>query len=598
MKAPLLFALVMLTALGACTLPPEPDSRFLPALEPFDAREPGWHTTRPLLLVADGQIHNLFAKPIPERNLSVDMVVGTAIRSPQLDMYSPDVLRWILENGAGNTEVILHLGDAIDLACDGEWRQFLEVMSHAGKPWLMVPGNHECYHFGTYDPRNKAIWQDAAYHAGSPITKDRIIRLYVAAILGQDDPGTSALAGALGLEQVRKQGAFALESRIPDRFEWEAPEGVRGYLEAVVWRIDRERPWRSFIVQRADLSGRGPLSLECRAILMDSCQYGELPALTPNAWDNYLPELNCGLTGELLADQLRIVRRWVEEARQLKLLVAHHPLNSIVAKSQSSLEWLWAQAKVGAFISGHTHDGHFEDHDLGNGRTGLEINVGSTSDWPMEWRTFTVFARKDRDHAYVKTDRYALVDVLKNRSGFFEPGWEIPIGAEDDYRKYRYGETSSVTFVDFLFWYHLWPPVFGRPAIRVSKAAHDTAVRLDDTMLWSYHRLTRVFPTDPKTHRTAWPSGCKNDAEVRARIESVVGLEVPVERKIDLIIELDRFEKSRATADPETGESTDATRLRYKISQAVWASRYESTGGRRLKADDQLIRVRISKREP
>ena len=54
-------------------------------------------------------------------------------------------------------------------------------------------------------------------------------------------------------------------------------------------------------------------------------------------------------------------------------------------------------------------------------------------------------------------------------------------------------------------------------------------------------------------------------------------------------------------ADPGTftlthdasGESTDEARVRFKLSQAVWASRYEVTHGRKLQAADELIRVEV-----
>ena len=58
-----------------------------------------------------------------------------------------------------------------------------------------------------------------------------------------------------------------------------------------------------------------------------------------------------------------------------------------------------------------------------------------------------------------------------------------------------------------------------------------------------------------------------------------------------MIIELDGFENSRSTVDPGTGESADEERIRYKISQAVWASRYEHSAGRRLTISDELVRV-------
>ena len=323
----LLATCTVLGGLLGCGIAPDPTWRFMPALEPFDPSQGGWRQTRPLLLVADCQVHNLYSLPIPDRNLSIERMAGTAIRPPQLDMFAPDVLRWILEENADGAEAILHLGDALDLACDGELRQFLSVMNGAGKPWLVVPGNHECYHLGTYDPRNQAVWKDACHGAGESITKDRWVRLYVSAIIAQDDPGAAALAEDLNLGEDRQGDVFERERLIPDQHSWEAAEGADGFLDAIVWSIDVERPWRSFVLQRANVSGGGPQGIPARIILMDSCQYGELPGLVPNAWDNYLPELNCGYTGEILSDQLRLVRTWVESMPDIVYVLAcHHPL--------------------------------------------------------------------------------------------------------------------------------------------------------------------------------------------------------------------------------------------------------------------------------
>jgi hypothetical protein len=78
---------------------------------------------------------------------------------------------------------------------------------------------------------------------------------------------------------------------------------------------------------------------------------------------------------------------------------------------------------------------------------------------------------------------------------------------------------------------------------------------------------------------------------VEAKIERNVGMDVPIEKKIALIRELERFERSRRTRDPGTGAPTDEVRRRFRISQAVWANRYELPGGRRLSPNDELIRM-------
>jgi hypothetical protein len=117
-----------------------------------------------------------------------------------------------------------------------------------------------------------------------------------------------------------------------------------------------------------------------------------------------------------------------------------------------------------------------------------------------------------------------------------------------------------------------------------------------------------MFPTaadsDPQ-----WPSGCRSDEDVLGRVRGTVEKKYektqpipnPVERKrveeelydekIALLVELDAFEKSRRTADPATGASLDDRRFRYKISQAAWASRFMKEKGRRLRVEDETIRV-------
>ena len=136
-------ALVLPLALLAGCVTPDPAPRFTPAWEPFDPEGADWRTTRKALLVADCQFHNLYSRALPERNLAIKALVGTAIRPPQLDLFSRDVLSWILAQGAPEAEVVLHLGDAVDLACTGEFETFVEVMDGGKRPWFMAPGNHD-----------------------------------------------------------------------------------------------------------------------------------------------------------------------------------------------------------------------------------------------------------------------------------------------------------------------------------------------------------------------------------------------------------------------------------------------------------------------
>jgi len=566
----------LLALLAGCVVP-DPAPRFTPAWEPFDPSGKEWRTTRKALLVSDCQFHNLLSKPLPERNLAIKALVGTAIRPPQLDLFSRDVLSWILADGAPDADVVLHLGDALDLACTGEFDTFLEVMASAKKPWFMAPGNHDAYYFGNFDPEDKRLWQEAAYGAGEIMTKDKFIRAYVAALKKQDDEGARAFAAAV-------------PDPLPAVFEWRAEPATKGFLDAVAWSIDAERPWRSFLIQQIDLTGPAPDDPHISCYLLDSCQYDQRPELTPNAWQCYPLHHNCGVTGEMLPDQLRMLKAWVDDggARGHGVLMCHHPFMSLAPRSRSSLGWLWREHRIGLMVTAHTHEGWFRHHDLGGGPERLELNLGSTTDWPMEWRTLEGYAKPGGD-TYIRAQRYTLVEMLREKGGYFLRDWEVPLDAPDDYRHYKQGEATPGLIFDFYLVHHVTPRWMNQPNVKPNKAARATEAAVKDTMLHTYDRLVRTFPTDP-AKAPPWPPGCDSDDAVLGKIRTTV--ENPqLEAKIALLKELGTFERGRHTIDPKTGESTDDARFRYRISQAAWASRFEKAKGRRLRVEDDLIRV-------
>jgi len=587
--AKLSFLALLLTA--GC-VHPDKAPRFTPAWEPFDAAGHGWEHTRKALLVADCQIHNLLSKALPERNLSTETAIDSAIRPPQLDLFSADVLSWIIHEGSPEAELVLQLGDALDLACDGEFNTFVEVMEAGGKPWFMAPGNHDFFYFGTYDPDDVELWDEACHRSGTPLRKDRFIGLYVAALLRQDDPGFAALADALGLSDQRDLPAEELTAKLPKYFDWRRDPESPGLLARVSWRIDLQRPWRSYIIQAVDLTRPGMDGLRTTAVLLDSCQYNRRPLLIPNAWASYPVGLNCGFTGEMLPDQLRTVRAWADDPLpgETFVFMCHHPFESLAPRTRSSLGWLWRERSVSMLVTAHTHAGYYAHHDLGGAQDELELNLGSTTDWPMEWRTFQGFVHPTEQRIYVKAERQTLVDALGHREGYFQLDWEVPVDAPDDYRKYKQGDAASSLLVDFYLYHHLVPYWLPQPSVRANAAARRTEEQVKDTLLWTYWRLIKSFPTD-RRQPPRWPADCASDDEVSARIMELTRTNNSIETKIALLEELQLFERTRRTRDPDNGESLDGERARFKISQAAWASRFESSAGRRLRLEDDLIRV-------
>jgi len=589
-RASILLLLFGLLSFGCVT--PDPAPRFTPAWEDVDTSAEGWISTRRALLCADCQYHNLYSKALPERNLSAETLAATAIRPPQLDMFSGEVLKWILETDGPKADVILHLGDAANLATTGEFDRFLTTMSHAGRPWFMAPGNHDVFYLGTYSPTDEQLLADAAFRSGKTLEKGDFIRLYVATILKHDEPGCAAFAKALGIDPDDERPLAETAAEVPATFDWRVEGESRGYLRRIGWKIDEAKPWRSYILQCVSLSRPGPGAIPIQVYLLDSCQYPRRPKMTPNAWSTFPVSLNCGLTGQMLPDQLRQLRAWLEERKENSgaLLMCHHNFEVLEPRTKANLGWLWREFRAGMMVSAHTHAGFYRHLDLGGEREVIELNIGSTTDWPMEWRTLQAFLHVEGKLAYIQSDRNLLVDRLQAAGGYFEPGWEVPLGAPDDYRRYKQGTAATGLLVGQYLGSHYTPYWAGEPKGRTTAAARQTEDQIKQTMLFTYERLLRTFPTDP-ARPPAWPEGTASDADVLELIAVHAGPDVALEKKIDVLVSLEAFEASRHSHDPETGESTDEVRVRFKISQAAWASRFMKERGRRLRVEDERIRI-------
>jgi len=198
---------------------------------------------------------------------------------------------------------------------------------------------------------------------------------------------------------------------------------------------------------------------------------------------------------------------------------------------------------------------------------------------------------------YIRAERSTLVETLRNEEGYFEREWEIPIGAPDDYREYKQGEAGHILLVDFYLAHHLVPYWLPQPHIRPGDTAKRTEEKVKDALLLTYRRLLENFPTDASAAAPVWPSGTKDDGAVLGRIAAALVQDAGIEAKVSLLAELGAFERSRHTLDKRTGLPGDDARLRYKLSQAAWASRFEAEGGRTLRIEDQVIRVDWEKAE-
>jgi hypothetical protein len=479
----------------------------------------GRSISRTVMLLADNQLNHLYGDPMWMRSAMIDQLVSVAVRPIQQDLFAPDLLRWVMKN-YGAVWPVIHLGDATNMACVGELEAFFQVMAAGREPWVMAPGNHDCFLFGNSQV-NGTEWAAACQRARGPTTKDRFIRLYLRQLARQ-------------FPEFREQ----LSGNIPDSGSWTATWGTGSLLRAVAWQIDTESPWRSFIVQLLDLTltGQQPPTY---AILMDSIQYGAAPTL--------LPASNAGTNGDMQENQLDTIEGWLADGKTaggMTILMSHHPFGVLKKGVQQRIDRFRKRYDIPLFVSGHTHHGQF--YVLGGNSGWLELNVGSITDWPIEFRTLTLAdSRDDADKLVLISRQFRIPDIfadLTARAPVCRPAWEARPEESDYYLKHAMNSTAG---------------------------AEETQRVLMDSLLATWTRLLENVPS--AADNPVWPPGCETDAEVLAKIADVrAGSDLA--EKIDLLMALDRFDHYRSPADR-------VVRRDYRICQAIWASKYEKQGG-------------------
>ena len=298
-----------------------------------------------------------------------------------------------------------------------------------------------------------------------------------------------------------------------------------------------------------------PSPVTVRAILLDTAQYDVKPVLFPTSH-------NAGVTGELLDDQLAIVKSWIESGpRQGRfwLLMGHHPFGSLTGETQKAVADLRKSVKTNLYVSAHTHAGQFivhgEDRDEDNW---LELNVGSILDWSLEFRPLQLLITDEGERLLLRSPRYTMHEWLREFEGVptNDDEWEAKPGDLDYYLGHE-----DLKDLD----------------------AHDTEVRLKNVLLAAHGRLLGFNPTQagaaPDAH--FWPPCCKSDEAVLEEIDRMIE-DHRLRRKIEFLLELDRFERERPVEDPEK-------RRKFRLSQAIWASKYDSVHLRKPLVDDLFI---------
>jgi len=364
--------------------------------------------TEYILITGDPQtdIRGIKNHHVWESKAYIDHVIETAQRTPAQAFFGPAVVESVLscfhdpnacsprlkqEINKRHGQTTLFLGDALNNACSVEWDVFKKA---AGKNWFLAPGNHDFFYLGNTNPKiltSKGIkWYKFGYwltlqwvldeHAGwrnycsgsykyyygknisnkkkSVLLKNIFIIKYLETIQKNYQLKTDIAAKVAS----KKSGRHSLN---------ENPTGNKAQLKRIAWHRDNDQSngteywalphWESYLLQEIFANGYS-------IIIIDTSQYKDRPHMTKNA----------GERGQLLDNQLRVIKEWLQENKKKgipTILAGHHPMRSL---ENSPKELLKEWSKAGyyqMYLSAHTHSGFVD------GENPIEYNVPSLIDW-------------------------------------------------------------------------------------------------------------------------------------------------------------------------------------------------------------------------
>lgn len=368
-----------------------------------------------LVVVADPQIHNMYGLGLKQMLKPADMISKVAIRSPELNILSPLILQKRIEesHSGESTAPLIVLGDGTNIACTGEYEDFWRALKSAHNGLiLMAHGNHDSYLMGTvnsYLPTDKDIsgldnmemwtspvptdeswwgnaespknsdgiflrnWKDGCYRppeigGGLPINKSQWLRRYINELnkfggtlippkfdenIFEYELSIRPVAGSK-LSQINYQGEGV----------WWRPNIMNKYEGALY------ATYNSYVTQAFDISDTH------RVILIDT-------SVCYNARGGiYYIFTNAGTNSCIGNQQMKSIEALIESAPDNKSLIfaGHFPLNALKVAERTELIKLFSARDKWTYISAHTHS-PLRDFDWGSGN---EINIGSTTDWPLE----------------------------------------------------------------------------------------------------------------------------------------------------------------------------------------------------------------------
>jgi Calcineurin-like phosphoesterase len=357
----------------------------------FETALPRIENPRSVLFAADNQFHNIYTDANFFSIRLSDVISKVAIRPAALNLFSPELFRFILNQN--KSRILIHLGDALNLGCRNEWDKFTETLNSVNhQQWVMAPGNHDFYSYGVtsggwhqwyYD----GVWEDSCIGEtkeaeSRPFRKNDFIQAYLKhldekAIIQKTEKlteETPILGSKIKIITAKNNTGF--------------------YRKLEVHEYPDDSQHRSFITQYVNLSENE--DQPTIGVILDTTDYRWAPTNGKGAILSFIGlGHNAGLHGRLSDEQLVSVKNSLGEFKPndgspLKVVfMGHHALDNLNEDAQKYFLELNQNKKAFDFqgyISAHTHSGFLATHTdkKNNANQFREYNIGSVTDWPVE----------------------------------------------------------------------------------------------------------------------------------------------------------------------------------------------------------------------
>jgi hypothetical protein len=371
-----------------------------------------------LLFLADPQVDNVHGTSLKQMFPFSDWVSKVAIRPPEVNLLAPLTLRYALTTGQSKlpeaNNVVIVLGDGTNIGCSGEADVFDAQFLH-GKPGtlrLMAHGNHDSYMMGTvnsYGPAGANTWTP-----GQMMTSDLPVdeawwnptdapEVTGTSVTGRNwldacyKPATAIGKAGTPMNKVRWLARYAdslnphglvqkpdgVESDDGLKFVGTATPGTAlaalNYRSRGIWyrpkpgtSPDYARAWNSFVVQAFDVGDRHTVVLIDTSVCQNAI--GGPQFLWTNAGEH-----SC--IGKAQFEAIDALLAGIPADRNV-IFGGHFPLKGLKRGERRKLVGIMKGRNPSGwtYVSAHTHDAMSDKSYSG----GVDRNIGSTTDWPME----------------------------------------------------------------------------------------------------------------------------------------------------------------------------------------------------------------------